>query len=1033
MSRIYSEAILASKGYSYIKIVAPSSEPQYIELRFKDIVPEFSSIELGDLKLYKHQYEAYSALGKGLSIVLKAGTGSGKTEAWALYFLDEVKKRSDFHVLALYPTLALANDQIKRLEKYLGLIGKKPVQLDSVRKEEHLKKNNLTTLRLSIASSNLIITNPAFLLHDLKKFFVKKEAAYLAPIYSKLDLLVVDELDFYGPRSLALLLAMIYLLSSINEKKLQVAVLSAGIANPGDLCHFIRETTSGECRIIEGEPFKVENHTYIVLGKNLELIWQSIRNQWNTIVSKHPELNSFTSIIHNFDEFKKQAYKVTSILEGLGYSIPSISIDPHELISEYFNDEYVTLVFTRSIGSAEELVKSLKMKYGEKAPIAAHHHLVPKKTREEIEEKARKGEVKVIVSPRTLSQGIDIGVVARVIHLGLPDDVREYYQREGRKGRRRELGFSETIIVPYSRWDKELLSSGLSTFNSWLNLGLEKTLVNPRNLYMYLFTGVIKLKSPWFKMELNNMEIDALRSAGVLTSENKVNEKMLRDLFEKINFYEYAPPYGIKRYLEKEGALIPLEPIGHVDLVEKFQPGCIDYGEEAIVTALNYGKSTRYVRSVVEKRIRDIDFRANDALAQALEEYRYIKLKWNETPSIIRDLLSGRITSEELCIVYTPRNGFGKYIKIPERCIWTIRSEKPKYMFTRGEPVVYYDKRTIYVPTPTGGEYRDFTYGYTYSIDPRENPELLRLALSYLVVLLRRYLGIPLYTILYDVVKLGEYKYFSLHEPEAAGIIENLDWLNIRRIVEQHSPSDLDRILISEVDDIAYSTLVTIEFNWDLVKTYAIRAIDYILARDKIKALIHGKELYIPRPSPALRILSYVIVSEVIDEESLSPTLITAHGFFDGEKFQGSVDLYPPVPLIKPPQSLLELENLIIDKVFYEEYKLLVENREVTLMQLKQANLRRLISLLENNRDAVIDASVLIDKYGVKALSIDEVASALGLMPSVNYAIISNVFRKIGEHRKILDKEKESILKYLEEKSKMLYIAHLALNELVKQ
>ncbi|MEM1714045.1 MAG: hypothetical protein QXW36_05885, partial [Desulfurococcaceae archaeon] len=97
------------------------------------------------------------------------------------------------------------------------------------------------------------------------------------------------------------------------------------------------------------------------------------------------------------------------------------------------------------------------------------------------------------------------------------------------------------------------------------------------------------------------------------------------------------------------------------------------------------------------------------------------------------------------------------------------------------------------------------------------------------------------------------------------------------------------------------------------------------------------------------------------------------------------------------------------------------------------ANLRRLISLLENNRDAVIDASVLMDKYGVKALSIDEVASALGLMPSVNYAVISNVFRKIGEHRKILDREKESILKYLEEKSKMLYIAHLALNELVKQ
>lgn len=1032
MPRISTSSVLSSRGYSFIELIDPPSEPKYSNLRFIDVIPEFSSLEIGSAYLYKHQYEAYTALENGENIVLKAGTGSGKTEAWILYVLNELKKNKDFHVIAVYPTLALANDQVKRIEKYMGLIGKTPLQLDSVRREELVKKKGLTSLRFSIGTSNLIVTNPAFLLHDLKKYMVKKSSALLAPIYSKLNLLVVDELDFYGPRCLALFMALIKILSKISAGRLQVAVLSAGIANPEDLCKFLSEETGRNCRVIEGEPFRVENRTYIVLGKNLEVVWRNIRDQWSKIVREHPELNEYTKIISNYSEFKREAYRIISILESLGYDIPSIHVDPAEIIAEYFNDEYVTLVFTRSIGSAEELVKTVKQKYGLNAPIASHHHLVPKKTREEIEEKARRGEIKVIVSPRTLSQGIDIGLIARVVHLGLPESVREFYQREGRKGRRRELGFSETIIIPYARWDKELLSSGLDSFKNWLGLGLEKTIVNPDNLYIYLFTGVIKLLSPWFKQELDKREVEALKAAGVLTSEGVVVEKKLREVYEKINFYEYAPPYGIKRYLEKNGELIPLEPIGHVDLVEKFQPGNIDYGEEAIVVSLNTGRTTRFVRSIIEKSIREIDFRSSDALSVALEEYRYIKLKWSETPSIIRDLLSGRITSEELCVVYTPRNGFGKYIKIPERCIWTVRSEKPKYMVVKGEPIVYYDKRTIYVPMPTGGEYRDFTYGYTYPIDPRENTELIRLGLAYIIVLLRRYMGIPLHTILYDVVKIGEYKYFSLHEPEAAGLIEKLDWFKIREFIKTHNPDELDRIIISEIDDIAYSTLVTIEFDWDLVRNHALRVVDYILARGKIRAFIKGRELIIPRPSPALKLLAYVVVSEVLDEESLTPSLLTAHGFYDGEKFTGSVEIYPPLPLVKPPQPLLEVESSLLDKVYYEDYKLIVEDIDTLLSQVKQANLRRIASHISSSREQVIAVTPLISKSNLGLTSVEEIAVNLGVEPRVNYATILTILKKIREHKKILERERELILKYLEDKARALYISYLVLNELVK-
>ena len=81
-----------------------------------------------------------------------------------------------------------------------------------------MKSSHIVALKSTIASSELIITNTAFLLHDLKKHFVRKESAVMAPIYSKLDLLVIDKIDFCSPRSLALLLSMIMLLSRTTEK-----------------------------------------------------------------------------------------------------------------------------------------------------------------------------------------------------------------------------------------------------------------------------------------------------------------------------------------------------------------------------------------------------------------------------------------------------------------------------------------------------------------------------------------------------------------------------------------------------------------------------------------------------------------------------------------------------------------------------------------------------------------------------------------------------------------------------------------------
>ncbi|MGB9826960.1 MAG: DEAD/DEAH box helicase [Thermosphaera sp.] len=1020
--------VLERKGYSFIFFTDPPVEPSYSSLKFKDVLPEFSSIELGDKPLYKHQLEAYESLMKGLNVLLKAGTGSGKTEAWMLYALNRIREDKRFRTIALYPTLALANDQIRRIEKYVGLVGGKSIQIDSVKKEEYVKKHGLPWLREAVGSSNIIISNPAFLMHDLKKYLLRKTQGILAGLYSKLDLIIIDELDFYDPRSLALLMGVLQILSDISDVKPQVAVLTATLSNPEDMGDFLKKATGRDYRVVEGEAFRITNHYYIVLGKNMREVYNSVRRLWGEAVKAHPELANYTKFVEDYSLFEKEAYRIVSILEGLGFDVPSISVNPAEIVSEFFKDDYVTLVFTRSISSAEELVRSIKQYVGEDAPLASHHHLISKAKREEVEEKARRGLVKVVVSPRTLSQGIDIGTIRRIVHLGLPDDVKEFYQREGRKGRRRELGYAETVIIPYTRWDRELLNNGLETLRKWLGLGIEKTLVNEENLYIYLFTGIVKLKSPWYRKELNELEKNALSKAGVLLKD-RVNTELLDWVFERMNFYEFAPPYGIKRYIERSGELRPLEPIGHVDLIEKFQPGCIDYSEDALVVSIEYGRTSRLVKSVIEKPIKDIDFYSHDALSIAAEEYKYWKMNWGEKPSLVKDLLTGRITSEELCVVYVPRNGFGRYRKIPERCIWTVRSEKPRYVRVDNTPLVFYDKKTIYVPTPTGGEYRDFTYGYIYEVEISEDSELLRLALAALMVLLRRLHGIAFETIMYDVVKLGEYKYFSLHEPVAAGIIDRLDWLSVRRDVEKYVFDDLDRILISEIDDIAYSTLVSLKFNWSLVKAEMLRVVDYILAKEKIRAVIEGVETLIPRPSPALKTLSLSIISEVLDEDSLSPSLLVALAYYDGGLSRAVVELYPPIPYVKPPQAILEFEREVLDKILYEDFKLVVEDRGMVLKQLRTANLRMLAGFIEKEPGKVVDLREKSADLSVKPFTPESLLTGEEKEPRIEPADVQLVLKEARERKELSESMKNVIQRFMARRARADYIAYLVLKE----
>ncbi len=1033
MKIIDTRALLKALGYTFVSEVREKIEPARVNVKFEDLFKEFSENDLwiSRKELFEHQYKAFIELINGKNIILRSGTGSGKTEAWILYFLKRARE-GKFRALAIYPTLALANDQIRRITIYCNALKISVLQLDAPTRDKLKKKIGLRGIREKINLSNLIITNPAYLLIELKKYFLRQHDSLLEPFLSNLDLIVIDELDFYGPRSLALLMAMLELLSLINKEQ-QIVLLTATLANPDELGSYLKRLTGRDYVVIDGKPFHVENHTIIVLGKNLENIWRIIRGLREELVKKKDIDRDIIRALDDYKLFQENAYRVLAYLEALGYSVPSISMDYTEIIGKYLDDNGVTIVFTKSIAKAEEVAKRLKTKYSSyKESIASHHHLVPKHLREEIEEGARTGRVKIIVSPRTLTQGIDIGTVIRVVHIGLPEDVREYLQREGRKGRREEIPFTESIIIPSSRWDWELLSKGIEALKKWLSLPLEKTVINPNNLYIKLFTGIVKLLSPWLRLDPDGHEREALRKAGIFKNGN-IDRRRLKKIWDRMGFYEFAPPYGIKRYLEIEEGLRPLEPIGHCDLVEKFQIGCIDYSSDALVTSHRVVRKGRIVTAVYEKPIWSVRFWEDEALAEAYEEYLDIKHRWMEEPSLIKDLMRGKIFTDVYCVVYPPRKGFGQYIKVPNRVVWIVSSERPRIFRVGSKHIVSHDRKLIYVPTPVHGEYRDYTYGYLYEVDERLDPGLLRLGLAYIMIVLRRLYGIPFETILYGVETVGDKKFFEIHEPESAGIIDLLDWLDVRKSIEKYEPDELDTILLNQIDDLAYSYFLSNNLDWDPVKEYALMIVDYILSREKIVLEIMGRLKAIPRPSPGLKIVSLDSFVEIIDRGDVFtlPMKLIALAYYDGENIISYVDMIPHLPGTRPSDELRDFENKIEDLIYYGEYKLIVPTKDLA-DTLEKIGLRKLPRLIKSRSIEIIP---LLSSKGYHSISMNDIEELMKLIvPDTEIVYIDTIHRIISRIRdkgytKLLDKEKNLIQNYIKTRTIMNYILYLVTNQ----
>ena len=136
--------------------------------------------------------------------------------------------------------------------------------------------------------------------------------------------------------------------------------------------------------------------------------------------------------IANIQFIKKYDLKVLSPTKSLiDTDYETLQASQYTLMDKLIQKHKTTLIFTNTRAATERVVHHLKEKFPKNYTenIDAHHGSLSKEHRHNVEDRLRKGELKVVVCSTSLELGIDIGYIDLVICLGSPKSIARAAQR----------------------------------------------------------------------------------------------------------------------------------------------------------------------------------------------------------------------------------------------------------------------------------------------------------------------------------------------------------------------------------------------------------------------------------------------------------------------------------------------------------------------------------------------------------------------------------------------------------------------------
>ncbi len=453
-----------------------------------EINPILSSILSADgiSSFYTHQLDTWKTLLQHQSMVISTPTASGKTLAYLLPILQTLIANPQATALFIYPTKALAQDQMKVIQHFLSAIN------NSLPESSRLSLgiydgDTAQHLRKAIRQkANILLTNP-----DMLHLGILPNHTAWNRFLEQLEYVVVDEIHTYrgifGSHVANIFRRLKRICQFYRSSPIFVGT-SATVANPQEFS-----------QKLFGEPTQVIQKNSAPRGdKHFLLLNPPIQN---TELNLRESASAFSlRILPDLVNFKKQ-----------------------------------TLVFVKSRRAVEILTRKLR-DIGQIAftDIFSYRSGYKPQERREIEQALKSGNAKVIFSTNALELGIDIGGLDAVLLVGYPGTISSTLQQFGRSGR----GQNESIAIFIAS------NSALDQFivrhpDFLLETTAEYAIINPDNLLILMD----HIRCAAFELPFHSRELFGTTDVEVLSEFLSLMEEMREVHLAQDTYYWVGSKY----------------------------------------------------------------------------------------------------------------------------------------------------------------------------------------------------------------------------------------------------------------------------------------------------------------------------------------------------------------------------------------------------------------------------------------------------------------------------------------------------------
>jgi DEAD/DEAH box helicase domain-containing protein len=386
----------------------------------------------GISQLYTHQAEAIGHALDRRNAVIVTPTASGKTLCYNAPVLDAILQEPSSRALYLFPTKALAQDQLAELQALCEQIaGSSGEQIGVFTYDGDTPQDARRTIR---NRAHLVLSNP-----DMLHSGILPHHPRWAKLFENLRYVVIDELHAYrgvfGSHLCNVLRRLRRICRHYGSDPVFICS-SATIANPKELAERLTE-----------RPFELVHRS------------GSPRGEKFFVFVNPPVVN-----------------------HQLGIRRSYLS-ETRRVASEFLKRNLQLIVFAQSRLSTEILTTYLKDDFesapGEAERIRGYRGGYLPLRRREIEKGLREGAVRAVVSTNALELGIDIGALDVAVLAGYPGTVAATWQRAGRAGRR--SGRSAAVMVASSAPLDQFIVRNPSYF---FDASPERALIDPNNLHI---------------------------------------------------------------------------------------------------------------------------------------------------------------------------------------------------------------------------------------------------------------------------------------------------------------------------------------------------------------------------------------------------------------------------------------------------------------------------------------------------------------------------------------------------------------------